>query len=202
MDPRTGTEYADVLEIDKGTSPTAAKTQLDRLKQAFFIASNAKRQQRNPIFEKDFDDFVGDFDQQVLAAQQRSVYVQAVQAEQKKSLSEPPSSTVKVFTLYFSGRVPGEYTTRLTTLTVGSDGKPVVERTKREAISPSRPEPIIMTQAPEVIVDQGAEILEQKCSSILEQELQGSFKTVTKTVTVTQTLKLDDLRSNELSSSR
>ena len=62
-----------------------------------------------------------------------------------------PSS--KVFTLYFSGRTPGEYTTSLTTMRVDAQGNPI--RQKREAsdeeglgISPSRVQPIQATRAP------------------------------------------------------
>ncbi len=59
---------------------------------------------------------------------------------------------MKLFTLYYSGRAPGEFSTRLTRLPVDSDGQPILRRQKRQsefdAISPSRVEPIQATQAP------------------------------------------------------
>ena len=67
MDPLTGLEHADVLEIGRSTSPAEAKTNLDRLKQAYgvFFATSAQRAaskygnvfglKKNPIFD-DVDD--------------------------------------------------------------------------------------------------------------------------------------------------
>ena len=60
VDALTGLEYADVLEVGKSTTPSAAKTRLDRLKQAYgiFFANSAQRSAqrfgdvlpKNPIF--------------------------------------------------------------------------------------------------------------------------------------------------------
>ena len=74
----------------------------------------------------------------------------------EESQAEPsPSESTKVYTLYFSGRSPGEYTTRLTTVTVG-EGSESPSRKKRhaaaeteeESIEPTRVRPILMTAPP------------------------------------------------------
>ena len=65
----------------------------------------------------------------------------------------PPSESTKVYTLYFSGRSPGEYTTRLTTVTVGAGSEPASRKRRHvpqeeESIEPTRVRPILMTAPP------------------------------------------------------
>ena len=275
VDPRTGLEHADVLEIDRGTTQMAAKDKLDRLKQAYgiFFANSAQRSanrfsgfgQRNaaaenPIFvpsrqqqqqqqkrkqaggEGDLDyDYIEEFDQQGLAAQDRPVFVADPKKRGRNRVATPalkkpsvgssssgrrrnpviprvaaaPSARVepieaseaspstKVFTLFFSGRVPGDYTTRLTTLAVDSSGQPL--RSKRSAeIEPSPViPPIMMTEPPSLndvaladdqLVFEEEELASpsttrQDCAELI-LELQSSIQTVTvtKVVTVTETV--------------
>ncbi len=129
--PRVG-HQADVLEVGRDTSPLSAKASLDRLRQAFSILV-AKQQQvqdnpifkedRNPIFGDDYDDYQG------LAAQNNPVFV-----------SNTISTGTSVVTLYISGRVPGEYTTSLSTIVVEEPKPKGHFRGKREALNihPSR----------------------------------------------------------------
>ncbi len=224
----SSTEHADVLEIGKHTSATAAKSQLDRLKQAYgiFFANSAQRSAtrfggllqnggsvpRNPIFGDDTSgldyDYVEDFDQQGLAAQANPVYKAAPSStSDKPSSATPPlpsptsratsapapqpSETVKVFTLYFSGRVPGEYTTRLTTVSVTpSASAPAAEsqsrqqRRRREAIQPTRVQPIAMTEPPASIEYSPPSLDSSPCAASTVW-LEGSKRTVTVTETVT-----------------
>ena len=89
-----GAELADVLEVGPNTTPSAAKSQLDRLKQAYgLLYSNSAQRSKNrfgglfrnvphnPIFGDGTDssgldyDYVDEFDQQGLAAQARPVVV-------------------------------------------------------------------------------------------------------------------------------
>ena len=273
VDPRTGLEHADVLEIDQGTSQTAAKNKLDRLKQAYgiFFANSAQRSAQrfnnfgrgtvappppveNPLFvpsggksgtrgsQGDLDyDYIEEFDQQGLATQERPVFVPGTKSRGRKiGPGRPVPATVekntnksrrrnpqtprrvvhkpqsaakvqpivtpstKVFTLFFSGRVPGEYTTRLTTLNVDSEGQPL--RNKRSAdIEPSRVIPPIMKTEPpsssSLLTNQLEDQWEQaedsqkrrrddSCSEIY-LDLESSLKTtvtVTQVVTVTETV--------------
>lgn len=126
---------------------------------------------KNPqFFSQDEDDYdYSDFDQQWLAAQNRPVF-----------LSPPKKS--KVFTLYFSGTKPGQFTTKLTQLPVDSNGQPILARNKRH-INPSKVEPIENTLPPFFQdLDSG---------SFTEEFLESSFKEVeTSTVTVTKTERI------------
>ena len=87
-----GAELADELEVGPNTTPSAAKSQLDRLKQAYGLLYSGSAQRsknrfgnlfsnvpQNPIFGDsggglDYD-YVDEFDQQGLAAQARPVVV-------------------------------------------------------------------------------------------------------------------------------
>ena len=107
----------------------------------------------------------------------------------------------KLFTLYYTGRSPGQFSTRLTRLPVDSDGQPILRRQKREDdIRPTQVEPILATQPPadsyyELDVAVGDSMLEELNNLF---ELFSSFevtndkwrlddvKTVTETVTVTK----------------
>ena len=118
---------------------------------------------RSPNSSSGLDyDYVDEFDQQGLAAQARPVVVKPTKAtgtaEEKSaeppSPPSPPSESTKVYTLYFSGKTPGEYTTRLTTVTVG-EGSELPGRRRRHAgegeggsIEPTRVRPILMTEPP------------------------------------------------------
>ena len=109
---------------------------------------------------------------------------------------------MKVFTLFFSGSVPGEYTTQLTTLPVGPDGQPISQsRKKREIpINPTKVEPILKTESP--IFEESEQWMDHPgiiyIDSLLDElfelnELQSSLDTpsskqVTSTVTITETL--------------
>ena len=210
-DHRTGLEYADVLEIGRGTSPSVAKTQLDRLKQAyaiFFAQSGNTNNNKNPIFNKDSDLDLGGFDQQGLAAQARSIYVKKASVSQldktetikAEEVVVAPTSTssYKVFTLYFSGKVPGEYTTRLTTVLVDSQGEPIEEsdesesrRKKRYAIQPSKVQHISPTKPPEQInsIDRNYDLdyLMESSENLIESSMSSTTTSVI-TVTVTETV--------------
>ena len=94
---------------------------------------------------------------QGLAAQARPVVVKPTKAAsaktpEKSQAEASPSESTKVYTLYFSGRSPGEYTTRLTTVTVGEGSSESPSRRKRQAeeesIEPTRVRPILMTEPP------------------------------------------------------
>ena len=120
---------------------------------------------RSPNSSSGLDyDYVDEFDQQGLAAQARPVVVKPTKATgtaEEKSAEppsppspSPPSESTKVYTLYFSGKTPGEYTTRLTTVTVG-EGSELPGRRRRHAeegeggsIEPTRVRPILMTEPP------------------------------------------------------
>ena len=220
VDPVYGLEHADVLEIGSGTSQLDAKEKLDRLKQAYgiFFAQQQQQQGRfglrqqaenpNPIFAKD-DDFEyleGGYDQQVLAAQARPVFVNHPnsQQQQKQQLApqivatpvqETKEPVVEIRTVYMSGRVPGEYTTSLTTVTItptdeGSSSVRTPRRARREVIAPTRVTIIDRTVGPGA--DPGSDdILDELLSSLqgLEEEdgvvLQSSQAAETVTVTVT-----------------
>ncbi len=246
VDPVLGLEHADVLEIGRKTTPTDAKEKLDRLKQAysiFFANSNNNQQQfglrqqavnPNPIFAgtQDGDDDAydlseGGYDQQVLADQQRPVFVShpgavsvlpPTKAEAKKAAIAPkavepkpapttptPEPQVEVKTVYISGRVPGEYTTSLTTITKSAEASPdngdalrTPRRAKRyvvDDIVPTQVIPIASTVPPDFMDEDVGEIL----SSLLipggawDEPVQSSLmaesnnvKTVTVTVTQCQ----------------
>jgi len=210
--PKNVLERATVLEIDKATSPLEASQRLNTLKQVYNLFNDRQPSQlakrlvnnlsgpikhgntNNPLFD-DFDDF----DQQALAAQQRPVYV-----PRPNILPQPIAPSSKVFTLYFSGRTPGEYTTSLTTMRVDAQGNPI--RQKREAsdeeglgISPSRVQPIQATRAPVTSVQDilNEEDIMEYLQGIADlNEISGSMKTressehkkFTETVTVTETV--------------
>lgn len=207
---RTNTPLrAQVVEIDQKTSPSSRND----FKSAYgaFFASSAERSAKrfgeilrptspqiqnvnaNPLLTS-FDDFdyydTTDFDQQLLAAQNAPVFVPPPLVKAQKS---------KVFTLYFSGTKPGQFTTKLTTLPVNANGQPVLgeNRRKRETeeeeeseISPSKVEPIESTTAPQfdLYLDSSASTnagdkIEQD-SLVLDSSM-TAFVTVTKTITQT-----------------
>lgn len=207
-DHRTGLEYADVLEIGRGTSPSVAKTQLDRLKQAYAIFFAQSGNNKNPIFNKDSDLDLGGFDQQGLAAQARSIYVKKASVSQLATtetikaeevvVAPTSTSSYKVFTLYFSGKVPGEYTTRLTTVLVDSQGEPIEDsdeseskRKKRYAIQPSKVQHISPTKPPEQInsIDSNYHHLDlmESSENLIESSMSSTTTSVI-TVTVTETV--------------
>merc|ERR1712150_157204 len=210
---------ASVIEIEKTTTRDQLTSKNDRLRQLYgsFFSSSAQRSKErfgntfrrnvSPVstprkvnsFEEDlsdYDDYIDEFDQQVLAAQNRPVFVR----QPKISRQEPKS---KVFTLFFSGSVPGEYSTQLTTLPVGPDGEPLT-RNKRDInddINPSRVEPILKTGSPSVFKSENWEnhpdviYIEDLLDELFElNELQSSLDApssspkITKTVTITETL--------------
>jgi len=181
---------AQVVEIDKSTSNR------DDLRSAYgaFFASSAQRsaarfgdilrpvRNSNPLFSSQQDDYdyYEDFDQQFLAAQNKPVYVQS-----------PPQKS-KVFTLYFSGSRPGEFTTKLTRLAVDDNGQPILSRNKRDSdISPSKVLPIENTLPPSFLneLDSSDALYEIK-TVVPESDLDSSMTvvTVTQTVTVTDPL--------------
>jgi hypothetical protein len=106
----------------------------------------------------------------------------------------------KVFTLYFSGTVPGQFTTKLTRLPVDAAGQPVLSRNKRQAdIDPSKVEPILTTRPPDLyntIDEATGDGLLQEIETLLNLfasiDLDSSMvkPTVTETVTVTNTQTL------------
>ena len=170
-------EEATVLEISKQTTPLEAQRKLNTLKQLYgsYFSDSARRSAQrfgnsfrrqtsprsNPLFGDNYNDYVDEFDQQVLGAQQRPVYV-------------PKPTKSKVFTLYFSGKNPGDFSTRLTTLPVDDHGKPL--RQKRD-ISPTKVQPILATVPPPNI------------NSFENNQLDSSMETnLIKTVTVTETV--------------
>ncbi|XP_059096002.1 uncharacterized protein LOC131890624 [Tigriopus californicus] len=178
FDPKTGREQADVLEIDADTSPVEAKSHLDKLKQAYgvFFASSAQRNaekyrkifgnrsaperenQRNPIFdERNGDDNLERiYDQEAQPARNQYIYsrylpkAQSVSRIKKEDRDEANLNTLwsRVQTQYISGSVPGEYTTRLTTIVDGAAQSRSNRRWKRhnhDMIRPSPVEPITKT---------------------------------------------------------
>jgi hypothetical protein len=248
-------EHADVMEIGRTTSPSAAKSQLDRLREAYglYFANSAQRSankfgsvfggrtptsqsQKNPIFDDDSGidyDYIHEFDQQGLAAQARPVFHAAPEITASRSVKTSPpvqtiltpattasSETVKVFTLYISGRVPGEYTTRLQTVSVGGVSSQAEvnqsRRRRREAvivdaaadfglISPSRVQPIAMTAPPPPTEQHlsssspssAAATDDLVCTSTVwvngREELEGSLRTdTTVLLTVTETITVTE----------
>ncbi len=231
----SGLEHADVLEIGAGTSQLDAKEKLDRLKQAYgiFFAQQQQQQGRfgvrqqaenpNPIFagtDGDDVDYLDGYDQQVLAAQDRPVFVSHPDKEKRQQVTAraiapeaaaavtavpAPVPVVEVKTIYVSGRVPGEYTTSLTTVTVtptAEDSPRRPRRARRDVISPTRVMPIDRTAPPLPEQQQQRksglseeDAVEDLLSSLrsMEAEEAGSFqdsrdgRTTFKTVTVTVT---------------
>lgn len=209
-------QQAKVIEIEETTSPT---TKLDKLKAAYgaFFASSAQRSaqrfgdtlgarpvrhssssnNRNPLFSssKDFD-YYEEFDQQGLAAQARPIYAENPRKQQQEDNNKRRQKE-KVFTLYFSGRDPGEFSTRLTRLPVDDDGRPILSRNKRDIIQPSKVEPITKTEAPSMndldnvmgdSLENQLDVLLDIFSSLELRSSQEPTVTVTKTETITQTL--------------
>jgi len=191
VNPLTGLEHADVLEVNRDTSPVDAKEQLDRLRQAYNVfltnsraraaAANARGRPRNPLFDDDdVDDYLDSgLDQQVLAAQARPVFVKRPEIKatpvvrpSKEEEEEGPAveSSVEVVTLYVSGRRPGEYTTRLSTVTKGIKRTATPKRYRREAYS--------LEPAEEM------ELLPLATSALMAEN--GVHPSATVTVTVTQ----------------
>ena len=76
-----------------------------------------------------FDYYDYDFDQQGLAAQDRPVFVNAPQPQRPKLIIRPQKKS-KVFTLYFSGTSPGDFSTKVTRLPVDHNGQPILSRNK------------------------------------------------------------------------
>ena len=184
---------AQVVEIDKSSGVNR-----DDLRSAYgaYFASSAQRsadrfgdilrpvRNSHPLFssqQEDYD-YYEDYDQQFLAAQNKPVYVQS-----------PPQQNSKVFTLYFSGTKPGEFTTKMTRLAVDDNGQPILSRNKRsdqdQAISPSKVMPIENTLPPSFLNDLDSSddslIDLQKWSSSVDLDSSMTVVTVTQTVTVT-----------------
>ena len=145
-------------------------------------------QAQNPLLTS-FDDFDYydniDFDQQLLAAQNAPpVFVPPPLVKAQKS---------KVFTLYFSGTKPGQFTTKLTTLPVNANGQPVLNgenRRKRDAddiIKPSKVEPIENTTAPQfdLVSSSSSANAGDKIEDVGLESSMTSLATVTKTITQT-----------------
>ena len=160
---------ATVIDIEKTTTRDQLTSKNDRLRQLYgsFFSNSAQRSKErfgntfrrnvSPIstprkvssFEddlSDFDGYIDEFDQQALAAQNRPVFV-------RKPAPRREEPSMKVFTLFFSGSVPGEYTTELTTLPVGPDGQPISKSRKKRGtmdidINPTKAEPILKTASP------------------------------------------------------
>jgi len=207
---RTNTpQRAQVVEIDQKTSPSS-RNNFNSAYGAFFASSaersanrfgktlrptsprNVQNINANPLLTN-FDEFdyydTADFDQQLLAAQNAPVFVPPPLVKAQKS---------KVFTLYFSGTKPGQFTTKLTTLPVNANGQPVldVNRRKRDTdeedsnITPSKVEPIENTVAPEfdIILESSANAGDKSEDDLGLDSSMTSFVTVTKTVT--ETVKL------------
>merc|ERR1719510_1741095 len=218
---------ATVIEIEKTTTRDQLTSKNDRLRQLYgsFFSSSAQRSKErfgntfrrnvSPIstprkvssFEddlSDFDGYIDEFDQQALAAQNRPVFV-------RKPTPRREEPSMKVFTLFFSGSVPGEYTTELTTLPVGPDGQPISKsREKRDIdINPTKVEPILKTASP--VFQESEQWMENSgilyIDSLLDElfelnELQSSLDTpsskhVTSTVTITETLTKTETLCNE-----
>ena len=65
----------------------------------------------------------------------------------------PSRPKSKMFTLYFSGTAPGDFSTKVTRLPVDHNGQPILSRNKRSSednfiIDPSKVQPILSTEAP------------------------------------------------------
>ena len=188
---------AQVVEIDEKTSPRK-----DDFKAAYgaFFASSAQRSAErfkdiirparntnNPLFgnqDNDFDYY--DFDQQFLAAQNEPVFLPS------------PARKSKVFTLYFSGTLPGEFTTKLTRLPVDDSGQPILSRNKREEINPSKVEPIESTAPPSDFFELDSVVGSDFVTEIdglidTLSDLESSIVTVTVTHSVTETVPCSPL---------
>ena len=221
VDPKTGREQADVLEVEKTTSPVAAKDKLDRLKQAYGILyANTKRQPRrsfgvlnprissssnhprNPIFDSKGDDGseVEVPDQQVLPAQLPPVVVKNTALPRKEKpeptqITPEPSVLPRVFTLYFSGKSPGEYTTRVTTLLPGEDAPTTGKRKKRSndlrrdqnEINPT-PAKLFAIERTEPVIELMATFSTSLDESILEPSLASPLKPLLGTSSATESL--------------
>jgi len=216
---RTNTpQRAQVVEIDQKTSPSS-RNNFASAYGSFFASSAARSAKKfedilrptspqkaqnvnaNPLLTS-FDDFdyyydTTDFDQQLLAAQNAPIFVPPPLVKAQKS---------KVFTLYFSGTKPGQFTTKLTTLPVNANGQPVLAenlRKKRETdeedakINPSKVEPIESTIAPEfdtILVSSANAGDKSDLDHGLDSSM-TSFVTVTKTVTETVKLPISSCHS-------
>ena len=196
---------AQVVEIEESTRssgiPKTSSNTRNDLRSAYgaFFASSAQRSadrfgdilrpvrnSNNPLFssqQEDYD-YYEDFDQQFLAAQNKPVFVQ----------SPPKPQNSKVFTLYFSGSRPGEFTTKLTRLPVDDNGQPILARNKRDAadqsISPSKVMPIENTLPPSFLNDLDSSdnlIDDLQKWSYGSSDLDSSMTVVTVTQTVTVT---------------
>ena len=189
---RNNIQNAEVVEINQPRN----------FKEAYgaFFANSAQRSAerfgdvlrpvRNPVQDQDIDYFDLDFDQQVLAAQNRPVFVQSPKQRIRKPRPSRPKS--KMFTLYFSGTAPGDFSTKVTRLPVDHNGQPILSRNKREAsdIDPSKVQPILSTEAPDFNHLESSsstdEIIISDDMLLSSLELQSSKEPVT--VTVTQTV--------------
>ena len=222
---------ARVIEIEENTTPAQAISKSDRLKQLYgsFFSDSAQRSKErfsntfrrnaSPIstprrgdstFNDNDYDYLDGFDQQALGAQNRPVFVQSPR-------NPTPVGQTKVFTLFFSGKVPGEYTTKLTRLPVGPDGQPLtrgkrdVEDQLESAILPSKVQPILKTDSPSIpespdewnsinmrdgvlLIDSLLDELNELQSSMgATLPAKNSVSTVTLTETLTKTLCKNDL---------
>ena len=203
---RNNIQNAEVVEINQPRN----------FKEAYgaFFANSAQRSAerfgdvlrpvRNPVQDQDIDYFDLDFDQQVLAAQNRPVFVQSPNKVRRVKQQRPPTRVPKskMFTLYFSGTAPGDFSTKVTRLPVDRNGQPILSRNKRSEtedsiIDPSRVQPILSTEAPDFnptnldsnfiisSVDDD-DIIDDNMMLFSSLELQSSKEPVT--VTVTQTV--------------
>ena len=203
---RNNIQNAEVVEINQPRN----------FKEAYgaFFANSAQRSAerfgdvlrpvRNPVTiqDADIDYFDLDFDQQVLAAQNRPVFVQSPKQRIRKPRPSRPKS--KMFTLYFSGTAPGDFSTKVTRLPVDHNGQPILSRNKRSEtedsiIDPSRVQPILSTEAPDFnptnldsnfiissVDEDDDDIIDDNMVLFSSLELQSSKEPVT--VTVTQTV--------------
>ena len=212
---------ATVIEIEKSTTQEQLTSKNDRLRQLYgsFFSDSAQRSKerfgntfrrntprkntprkaevQSSTFPDDLHDHnnIDVFDQQGLSAENRPVFVR------KPSRQHEPK--MKVFTLFFSGSVPGEYTTKLTTIPVGSDGEPINHaRSKRhiddDDIRPTKVEPILKTKSPSLEesddqwLDNGIIYIDSLLDELFElNELQSSLETPStkqSTITVTETI--------------
>ena len=207
---------ATVIEIEKTTTRDQLVSKNDRLRELYgsFFSDSAQRSKErfgntfrrnvSPVstprkvstFNDEFDDYdyIDEYDQQALSAQNRPVFVR-----KPEPVREEPR--MKVFTLFYSGKVPGEYTTKLTTMPVGPDGQPITGRKKRhiqDDISPTKVEPILRTKSPSIEaskeewVEDGIIYINSLLDEIFElNEIQSSIdppQQTTSTITVTETL--------------
>ena len=205
---RNNIQNAEVVEINQPRN----------FKEAYgaFFANSAQRSAerfgdvlrpvRNPVQDQDIDYFDLDFDQQVLAAQNRPVFVQSPNKVRRVKQQRPPTRVPKskMFTLYFSGTAPGDFSTKVTRLPVDRNGQPILSRNKRSEtedsiIDPSRVQPILSTEAPDFnptnldsnfiissVDEDDDDIIDDNMVLFSSLELQSSKEPVT--VTVTQTV--------------